>query len=123
MTNPTLPVQGKVYCLDTATLSTSTGPHIVFLAVHADTLKIAHIEMHTQQEMGSYKQFILNLASKENLALQPEPVHFIMGIEKEQSSLVVSAFPFLESVVADAALCKEICQPAWAFLATALDKG
>lgn len=122
MTHPTLPVQGKVYCLDTATLTTSSGHHIVFLAIHADTQKIAHIEMHTQQEMGSYKQFILNLASKENLALQPEPVHFIMGIAKEQSSLVAGAFPFLESVVADAALCKELCQPAWQFLATALDK-
>lgn len=122
MTNPKLPTQGKVYCLDTASLSTSSGQNIVFLAIHADSLKIAHIEMHKQDEMGSYKQFILNLAAKENLALQTDGVHFIMGIEDSQAPLVQNAFPFLNSVIANPALCKELCQPAWAYLATALDK-
>lgn len=122
MTNPSLPVQGKVYCLDTASLSTSTGKNIVFLAIHADTMKIAHIEMHAEKEMGSYKQFILNLAAKEKFQSQSEEIHFVMAIDPDQSALVQNAFPFLTSVVANAPLCKERCQAAWAYLATALDK-
>ncbi len=122
MTNPSLPVQGKVYCLDTASLSTSTGKNIVFLAIHADNLKIAHIEMHAEKEMGSYKQFILNLAAKERFQELSEEIHFVMAIDPEQSALVQNSFPFLSSVVANAPLCKELCQAAWAYLATALDK-
>jgi len=121
MTNPSLPVQGKVYCLDTASLSTSTGKNIVFLAIHADTMKIAHIEMHAEKEMGSYKQFILNLAAKEKFQEQSEEIHFVMAIDPDQSALVKNAFPFLTSVIANASLCKERCQAAWAYLATALD--
>lgn len=122
MTNPSLPVQGKVYCLDTASLSTSTGKNIVFLAIHADSMKIAHIEMHAENEMGSYKQFILNLAAKEKFQEQSEEIHFIMAIDPGQSALVQNAFPFLTSVVANAPLCKDLCQAAWTYLATALDK-
>ena len=122
MTNPSLPVNGKVYCLDTASLSTSTVKNIVFLAIHADTLKIAHIEMHGESEMGSYKQFILHLAEKEGFQNTNEDIHFIMAIDPGQSALVQNAFPFLTSVIANGPLCKELCQAAWTYLATALDK-
>jgi|GEM_PF-2354308 len=122
MINPSLPVQGKVYCLDTASLSTSTGKNIVFLAIHADSMKIAHIEMHAENELGSYKQFIMHLAEKEKFAEQSEEIRFIMAIDPDQSALVQNAFPFLTSVVANQALCKELCQAAWAYLATAFDK-
>ncbi|MDX5321832.1 MAG: hypothetical protein LPK45_11875 [Bacteroidota bacterium] len=122
MTNPNMPLNGKVYCLDTATLSMPSGKNNVFLAIHADSLKIAHIEMHAQSEQGSYKQFILNLAKKENLHAGEE-THFIMDIPEEQAEVIANAFPFLRSVVANKEFCKNCCKPAWEYLEEALKKG
>ncbi|MBI1221726.1 MAG: hypothetical protein GC180_03895 [Bacteroidetes bacterium] len=122
MTNPKIPLSGKVYCLDTASISTKSGMNNVFLAIHADSLKIAHIEMHPQSEQGSYKQFILNLAQKEHLESSSEQVHFIMDIPEEQAPVVAKAFPFLNSVVANHEFCKNSCKPAWEYLADALNK-
>lgn len=122
MTNPKMPLNGRVYCLDTATITTQAGQNNVFLAIHADSLKIAHIEMHALQEQGSYKQFILNLEKKEQLSASREEVHFIMDIPEEQAPVIAKAFPFLTSVVANHDFCKSCCKPAWEYLAEALNK-
>lgn len=121
MNEPKLPDHGRVYCLDTASLSTPKGQNIVFLAIDARSLKIAHLEMHSMQEQGSYKQFILTLAEKEKLN-ENDKATFVMGIDEDQAPLVVQAFPFITEVIANPPMCRELCKSAWAYLAAALKK-